>query len=470
MAARENQVLQISLVIAALVIMVLAGLTYWSFSRYQDQVAKLDAAQKTSTEANDAKTQTDTERKMLLAVIGAAPTDTAAAVSETAKKDFAAYAALIGPAQADNDRTYKRVIGGLATTVKAANDTVASRTKDVADKEAEKAKAVEEAVSRATKAEAARDTANTTLDQERAAYKKALEDQAGNQAQLVKEKADINAAKDKQKADYERQLTDLRGQLASARREVDQIKGIVNNYTALTPATSGGKILWVNQRDNIAYINLGADDRLQRRISFSVYPPGTTDVSKTPAKGKLEVINITGPHSAETRIVENPLGDPILPGDWVHTEGWQPGHRGHFAIGGFIDLDGTNVDQTQKLIDLITANGGIVDAHLNDKGKEVDAAGKLSSEALTVETRYLILGSMKGEGAAADRVGGTSNMLSEAKRLNVEQIGLDKFLDMMGYSPTQAGGAAKPGAGGDSDFRSRTPAGPQGGSYYKFGS
>ena len=59
MAARKNQVLQISLVIAALVIMVLAGLTYWSFGRFQDQEAKLVAAQKSATEAGDAKTQTD---------------------------------------------------------------------------------------------------------------------------------------------------------------------------------------------------------------------------------------------------------------------------------------------------------------------------------------------------------------------------------------------------------------------------
>ena len=378
-----------------------------------------------------------------------------------ANKDLATYAAICVPAVDNKERTYKRVISGLAKTVENANDTVALRDKDVAQAKADKAQAVDAAEARAKKAEGERDTANAALDQERVAYKKAIDDQKTIQDQLAKDKADINAAKDKQKADYERQLTDLRGQLASALRELGTIKTTLNGYTALTPATSGGKVLWVNQRDNIAYINLGSDDRLQRRIAFSVYPPGTTDVSKTPAKGKIEVINITGPHSAETRIVDNPLGDPILPGDWVHTEGWQPGHQGHFAIGGFVDLDGTSTDQTNKLRDLITANGGIVDAYLNDSGKEVGA--------ITVETRYLVLGSMKGEGSAANRVGGTTTMLNEAKRLNVEQIGLDKFLDMIGYSPTQAGGAAAK-TRGDSDFRSRTPAGPQGGNYYKFGS
>ncbi len=462
MAARENQVLQISLVVAALVIMVLAGLTFWSFSSYNDQVAKLDAAQKNAADETTAKTQTDKDRQTLLAFIGAAAADGADAVVTNTKKDLGQYNALLATPIAENQITLKKMVDGLGAIVKSDNDAVTNAKADADKAKKDQATAVAAADEKIKKAEGERDAANATLDQERTAYKKAIDEQKAIQDQLAKDKTDINAAKDKQKADYERQLTDLRGQLASALRELATIKTTLNGYTALTPATSGGKVLWVNEHDNIAYINLGSDDRLQRRISFSVYPPGTTDVAKTPAKGKIEVINITGPHSAETRIVENPLGDPILPGDWVHTEGWQPGHRGHFAIGGFVDLDGTNTDQTNKLRDLITANGGIVDAYLNDKPAKVGA--------VTVETRYLILGNMEGKGPdGAKRATESAGLMNEAKRLNVEQIGLDKFLDMMGYSPTQAGGAAAKNSG-DSDFRPRAPAGPQGGNYYKFGS
>ena len=99
-------------------------------------------------------------------------------------------------------------------------------------------------------------------------------------------------------------------------------------------------VTWINQRDNMAYINLGWDDGLHRRITFSVYPAGTTDVAKAVSKGKIEVVNVTGPHEAEARIVDNPINNPLLPRDMIHTQGWHPGQHEHFGINGFVDIDG----------------------------------------------------------------------------------------------------------------------------------
>ena len=116
--------------------------------------------------------------------------------------------------------------------------------------------------------------------------------------------------------------------------------------------------------------------------------------------------------------------------------------------------------------DLITSNGGIVDAEVNEAGKVTGA--------ITVNTRYLILGEVKADTpAAAKKVTGTTTLLTDAKRLNVEQIGLDKFLDMMGYTATGTG--TTPGKAPDKgDFKPRTPTGAPssapGGNYYKFGS
>ena len=38
--------------------------------------------------------------------------------------------------------------------------------------------------------------------------------------------------------------------------------------------------------------------------------------------------------------------------------------RGFLDGNGFVDIDGAGVDQTRKLVDLITSNGGIVDAKM----------------------------------------------------------------------------------------------------------
>jgi hypothetical protein len=467
MAARENQGLTIALIVFVMLTILLTVSTYMLFDRYQDQLKTAKTAQKSAETATQEKSKADKDREELLAVIGAAPTDTADVVSADIKADLAKYLAVANVQLDDKDRTLKRVIASLNDVVKKSYEDVDSRKRDLDQVKAQLAAAQDKAAAKQKELEAARDAANVALDEQTKKYNAAIDGQKTTADQLAKDKNDTNAAKDKLKADYERKLTALNAQLVASQREVVQLKEHLNVYSKLTPATSGGKILWVNQRENTVYINLGSDDHLQRRISFSVYPPGTNDVTKTPAKGKVEVINITGPHAAEARIIENPLADPILPGDWIHTEGWQPGQRQHFAIGGFINLDGTGVDQTAKLRDLITANGGIVDADLNDKGKVTGA--------ITVNTRYLILGEMKADTpAAAQRIGGTTNLLTDAKRLNVEQIGLDKFLDMMGYTSNTAGatGAKAPDKG---DFRPRTPSGAApstapGGNYYKFGS
>jgi hypothetical protein len=223
----------------------------------------------------------------------------------------------------------------------------------------------------------------------------------------------------------------------------------------------------------MAYINLGWDDGLHRRITFSVYPQGTTDVAKATSKGKIEVINVTGPHLAEARIIDNPTNNPLLPGDMIHTEGWHPGQHEHFAIAGMVDIDGTGRDQTEKLHDLILANGGYVDAEIAINPKVMTADGRPTTsvkglgpngEGMTVNTRYLILGEMTTEKQDSQvRIAPSTAMMNAATRLNVEVIGLQKFLAMMGYTPraAAAGGEVGPGAAAaapaDNGFRARKP-------------
>ena len=220
----------------------------------------------------------------------------------------------------------------------------------------------------------------------------------------------------------------------------------MDNYNRPNPAVSGGTILWVNQRDNVAFLSLGSDDNLQRKTTFNVYPAGTANVTGVVPKGKVEVTNITGTHTSEARIVENPIGDPLLPGDLVHTIGWAPGQHPHYAIGGVVDLNGSGTDQTHKLREMIEATGGVVDAEvMTTKGDENKLVGRVKG-AITINTRYLILGDPKvdtPEGAA--RLQPTTTLITEANRLHVEQIGLNKFLSMIGYvAPSGVG----PGAAG----------------------
>ncbi|HEY2148452.1 MAG TPA: hypothetical protein VGH32_10975, partial [Pirellulales bacterium] len=100
------------------------------------------------------------------------------------------------------------------------------------------------------------------LERERAAYKKAIEDSTKDKDTLVQEKGEKDKKLEELKAEKERQITELNNQLKKANSDVATIKKELEKYFHLDPSASGGQITWVNQRDNMAYINLGWDDGL----------------------------------------------------------------------------------------------------------------------------------------------------------------------------------------------------------------
>jgi uncharacterized protein YeeX (DUF496 family) len=446
MAARENQGLQIALIVFVMLTILLVVSTYMVYSHWQDQIARTKTAETNAATAATDKEKATKEKGDLLTLIGAAPTDAVPDVLEQNKKMIDSFAQF-GFAQLPEDqRTFQKVVKGLVDTIKAANTTVAE-TKATMDKNK---KDYDDGIAKATANTAevatARDAAVAQLAEQTKKYNEAVAEVRTTIDKLAKEKADINATLDKTKADYEKRIAGLGVRVAQLTKENTELKVALDRTNMPNPAVSGGTILWVNQRDNVAFLSLGSDDNLHRKTTFNVYPAGTANVTGVVPKGKVEVTNITGTHTSEARIVENPIGDPLLPGDLVHTAGWAPGQHPHYAIGGVIDLAGNGGDQTHKMREMIEATGGVVDAEVvTSKGDEGKLVGRVKG-AITINTRYLILGDPKvdtPEGAA--RLAATTTLITEANRLHVEQIGLNKFLGMIGYvAPVGVG----PGAAG----------------------
>jgi hypothetical protein len=467
MAARESQGLQIALIIFVILAIAMSVTTYLAFTNFKETEKKLADAQKQASDATSKEQAAKADTADLIGIIGNG--SDAKSIKEGLLADFnnGKYSAFgLGPSTPDDQKTLTRVVNGMNSTVtKAYTD---AETFNAKAKGLEKQLATE-AANNATKlkaAEAARDQAMADLERERGAYKKAVEDLMKEKDTLVQDKGEKDKKLEEQKAGYERQITELNNQLKKANGDVATIKKELEKYFHLDPSASGGQITWVNQRDNMAYINLGWDDGLHRRITFSVFPAGTSDVAKAASKGKIEVVNVTGPHEAEAKIIENPVNNPLLPRDMIHTQGWHPGQHEHFGIIGFIDIDGTGVDQTNKLVDLITANGGIVDMRIVPGKKDSEGKSTLAPQgAMSVNTRYVIQGDMTADTPAkAVYVDPSTKILNEAKTLNVETIGLQKFLAMMGYTPKSSapgggpvGAAAANGADDNGGFRPRKP-------------
>ena len=242
---------------------------------------------------------------------------------------------------------------------------------------------------------------------------------------------------EKAKADY---LVQLTGKDTRNKQLVDEnadMKHVIDSYNHPNPQVSGGHIVLVNEAENSVYLDLGSDDGLNRKTTFNVYPRGTVNVTNVPPKGQIEVTNVSAPHTSEARVVNNPINDPLLPGDVVHSVEWAPGQHPHYAITGVVDLNGNGKDQTQKLIEMIRSTGGQVDAYIENY---TDTDGKPAARTkgkIDYNTRYLIVApQMENTPDGAARLTANATLMKEAKDNNVEEIGLDKFLDMMGYVAT----------------------------------
>jgi len=188
-----------------------------------------------------------------------------------------------------------------------------------------------------------------------------------------------------------------------------------------------GKVVRVNHRTKRVWINLGRADDLPNQISFAVYPADVTAPNEETVKGSIEVVDVSGDATAEARILADSAVDPIMPGDKIHTPVWTPGQKRRFALAGAFDINNDGRDDLQTVKNLITMNGGTIDAVAGPDG---GITGQI-----TLNTRFLVLGDPPN---AKDKPGileSYSEMQSQADRLRVETIPVSQLLDMMGYRP-----------------------------------
>ncbi len=457
MAARENQGLQIALIVFVTLTVLLSLTTFVFFRNYQSESQHSKEAQKDAGDAKAAQAKSEADRAELMQFIGYAPTEKQENVKSAWEQDMKSAQAYGVANLPDDQKNYKKLVAELQAVVRKQNGLIAKADADLRDAKATfdmKTKEFDDTRQQLTadKDQALKDylderekiaSLNTSLTTEK---KQLSEDKIKKDA----EKQALQAAKDSEIGNLQKELGKSQAQLNHFAQENRDLQGRFN-----VNATPDGKIVWVNQRDHLVYINLGTDDRLRKRVTFSVFDPSTTDVSaldvkkqnisaladnsppvsEAKMKGTIEVINITGPHMAECRILADSTASPLLPNDLIYTPLWRPGKQDHFALVGMMDMDDDGIDDREKIHDLIRINGGIIDA-------ETDAKGNVVGE-VTAETRFLVKGKSETSTAAtADskkvesgyKAGGNT-IVKDAEKLGVETVDLAKFLDMMGYTP-----------------------------------
>ncbi len=281
MAARENQGLQIGLIVFVTLTLLLSVTTFVFFRNYQSEQQRSKDADTKATDARTAESKAKSERDQLMQYMGYAANDKIETVTDAWTKDMKS-AATYGIANLPADQqNYKKLVSELQSVVRKRTDQVAKADADlrqaqenfnakIKDFEDNKQKLTEDK----EQALASYLTERRTISDQNTALTTGKKQLADDLIKKDAEKQQITAAKDTEIASMQKELAKSQTQITNFAEDINALHGKFN-----VNANPDGKIVWVNQRDRLVYINLGTEDRLRKRVTFSVFDPSTTDVS-----------------------------------------------------------------------------------------------------------------------------------------------------------------------------------------------
>lgn len=419
--ARENQGLHIALIVFVALTLILGVTTFMFFRKFEEASLKAKSnLEQANTERLKAET-TEKDNAELKRLIGAAATDKMDAIHEEVNKEMETYAANFQ----EDSRNYRKVLKYLFETIRKKDSTIAELQVALQDEKTNRELVETVKQPQVEQFKSAQDAAQKDLAEERDKFnqdRQANNQQKGELAQKS-EKAQKEAI-----AAVEKVRQDLAKQVKLSQQLTGSLKARSEELTKLTKSTfedPDGKVRWVSQRNGMVWVNLGQADGLVRQTTFAVYSAEATDMAKAEKKADIEVTQILGEHLAEARIVQDKVGDPILPGDLVHTPIWSPGEHQRFALTDGMDVDDDGKNDTEIVRNLITMAGGIIVAELGDDGKQT---GKMDTN-----TRYLILGRKHDDKTPRKLDEARVKMLKEAETLGVEKVPLSELLKRMGW-------------------------------------
>ncbi|MDX1963005.1 MAG: hypothetical protein SFX18_07620 [Pirellulales bacterium] len=439
MAARENQGLQIALIIFVMLTIVLAVTTYLGFDNWKQTKVSLEETNKKAELAESLAAKKTSERNELVEYLGHKAEDKHEDIMAKVGEALKAYSAFSEKKVQQTITDYSKLAAELNKALKAKDETINSLNDDNLKKDA----TYKEEVGKL-------DAAKKEVEANFATLQKKYTD---NETEYKTNRTEW----DKYKTDTNTQINELQAQLVAANDKVTNLqkqlvakdkfyqdivkqqRKEIEKIADPRPTLTDGKIVYVDERSHEAYVNIGFDDNLQRRVSFSVYSNETNDTASAQKKGAIEVIEVIGPKFAKARILENSVSDPIMPGDFIDSQLWYPGKQQKFAIAGLIDFDKDGVSDRAQLRDIISANGGVVVADVNEKG---DFIGQITSD-----TASLILGTQPDDRSDPKLVKAWGDIKKDAQKFGIGEVNLDKFLDSVGYTPQSQSVATQPQSG-----------------------
>jgi hypothetical protein len=428
---RENQGLQVALIVFFMLAVVLAVATFLCGGKFLQAQQQTLGEEQMAAQGQRALASKEAECAELKRMIGL-PDKPLAEVQAQFKKDMQTYGANYPEAA----RGWSPILAYMWDTIVDRNkENVALKTnlQDLQSRFAVREEQKDGMIKQL--AAAVKDAGERAAAADRAA--------AEERARMGTELADVlHKLDDVQKA-FDRKSATAGLDLARAHEQVtrlaEQNKALVERLKGFERPTMDrpqGEVTWVDQRSRTVWINLGRADSLDRQTTFGVYSGDVAEMGKAKKKATIEVTKITGDHSAEARVTEDKTADPITPGDKIFTPLWSPGQQPHFALAGIMNIDGDGRNAVSTVRNLITANGGQVDCLVDESGNKIGE--------VTPATRYVVRGDDPKD---AKQMQAMSKILRDAERFGARLMSLADLREQTGYRPGTVGGRSQRPAG-----------------------
>jgi hypothetical protein len=450
------QSLSIALIVFVMLTFVLAVTTYLFFTQTIRLEDETKIAREDMAKANAAQTVAEADRDALKAAIGIAEGEEGTGDEIKAKlgEDFADIA--------EENRHYKGVVAALQESLTKVSDDLKKTKQAAAEADKAKEQASEESAKKLAELEEqvkAKEKVTEDLERQFNADRAKHEELSKQLAQKQKEALEraerldllvaeigkgeplLPAARQarfkaqqaegrigllfEELRDREKQIL-YQNEVLAALRVAD--KSLQETVLAATPKDDridgfDGRILSVNEADRSVLIDVGSTQGLRPGLVFRVYAPGDAQPQVSDDKAVVEVVAIESSALARARIRQESIRDPILRGDRVATSLWKPRTPFEAVIVGFAQLDADEKPDQDRLQELVERVGGRVEQLVS------------SSTTMLVDA-----GPPRTVGAGTERAAGwrpaddtrRDKQLKEARRLGIQIVGLDAFLEMLG--------------------------------------
>ena len=420
MATRENQTMQILVITLLIVSLMLIGGLVWVNSNRKAAEARASTAESRASEAQSAQRSLQEEANRYKVWMGYAEADSSDTIEKTYNEDGERW----GSTLEQPSRVYREMLRIMFEENRqmtlSEGDAKAQAKKlqqELEATEAEKDEQIKNAMAELQKVKADLASERLKFDSQ---YK-----------EIVAKEREIAAQLDEQRNRYDemvatnrtekKELSDL---IKKLERVIEVMKGRIPDPDPFAQPADG-IVRWVNQRTGTVWINLGESDGLRPQVTFTIFSSDQDDALTSVQKATIEVTRILSAKMAEARITSDIATDPILEGDKIYSQIWNPGRQVSFAIAGIIDMDGDGRNDIDELKSVIRLSNGVVDA-------SPGADGKVDGE-ITSKTRYLILGDFPEAARLDDERRSWDLMSKEADTYGVEPIQLHEFLQLIGW-------------------------------------